>query len=105
MVLLKDAPFPMFPSRSESHDMLADKSPSSASSAVPVKLILLPIPSEVPSAGAVMVTVGAVLAVIVTVIWAVVVMDSLSVIDAVMVCVFTVRLLMFTDAPVSKSPS
>ena len=56
-----EAPEPMAPSRLEVHDRLAEMSPSSVSSAVPVKPTESPSVKVAPFDGAVIVTVGAVL--------------------------------------------
>ena len=61
----KEPPLPMAPSRSDVHAMLAVRSPSSASLAEPVKVTLSPVLKPAPSAGAVMLTLGAALTVMV----------------------------------------
>ena len=61
--LEKEPPLPMAPSRSEVHDRLAVRSPSSASTAVPLKVMISPASNVAPSVGVLMDTVGAVLAV------------------------------------------
>ena len=55
----KDPPLPMTPSTLELQDRLPVRSPSSRSTAVPVKAITSPSANVDPSAGAVMVTAGA----------------------------------------------
>ena len=81
-VVAKLAPEPMSPSRSELQRSDAERLPSVASFAVPLKARLVPAKTVVPSAGPLMVTTGAV-AVTVSRTWAEPVAPSVSVTDAV----------------------
>src|SRR5439155_868647 len=60
VVVVKERPVPMTPSRLETHERLAEMSPAS-SIAVPVKVRLEPTGTCTPDAGAAMVTCGALL--------------------------------------------
>ena len=80
----KEPPEPIEPSRSELQVILAARSPSSRSVAVPMKFTEAPIGYELPSGGAVMVVMGAAL-VIVTVMLSVSVKPSESITEAVIV--------------------
>ena len=59
--VLNEAPLPMMPLMLEVQVRLPEMVPSSASVAVPLKVTEVPCATDVPLAGAVMVTVGAVL--------------------------------------------
>ena len=81
------APLPRAPSRSELQARLTVRSPSSGSLALPEKATVVPVSSVVPSAGAVMETLGTLLGLMVTEIWSLSGRPPLSVTDAVMACV------------------
>src|SRR5437867_3689862 len=59
-VVVKEGPLPISPSRSERQRSAAERSPSVASAAVPLKARLVPAKIVVPSAGAAIVTTGGV---------------------------------------------
>ena len=100
----KEPPVPMAPSREEVQARLAVRSPSSASVAVPAKLMLVPSANVLPSSGAVMVTVGDVFELTVTVIESLPAKPPESVTKAVIVWVPTERTAE-KEPPVPMAPS
>ena len=106
-VLIENEPvLPMLPSMSEFQDKFAAMSPSSVSLAAPTKVMFIPTTNVEASVGAVMDTVGAVLAA-----FTVTVMASepgklpLSVTEAVMIWVPTVRVLIENEPVLPMLPS
>ena len=102
-LVLIDAPVPRAPSWLELHWIAADRSPSSESLAVPVKVTGSPNWYRAPLAGAVMETAGGALTAIET--DAVVVFPPPSVTEAVIVCVPADSELTSSAAPVPRGPS
>jgi hypothetical protein len=99
---LMEAPLPSTPLRLEVHTICAERSPSSASLAVPENVITSPTTKVEPFAGERIVTTGRALTL--TVIWAVPVSPPLSVAEAVIVCVPTERVLVEKEPPVPMGP-
>ena len=99
------APVPRAPSRSELQARLAVRSPSSGSLALPEKVTAVPVSSVVPSAGAVMETVGVALAFTVTVIWSLPGRPRLSLTAAVIVWVPSESAEVVRPSPVPRAPS
>ena len=96
-------PVPSAPSRLEVQAMVAERSPSSVSLAEPVKVTAAPGSNVAPVAGAVIMTAGVLLTVMV--IEARPVLPPLSVAAAVIVCVPLVRVLIVIVLPEPRLPS
>src|SRR5438552_11887541 len=103
--VLRLAPVPSAPSRSDVQRMAAPRSPSIVSLAVAVKAAVWAKRTSVLSAGAVMATVGAAWWRTSSVIWAMPARLARSVAEAVIVCTPIERLLVVKLAPVPIAPS